>query len=304
MRSILAAAIAATLAYASAGAQSSAMGVRPAYLDALAAKVPNEAAIGRRIFVPGLDDGFVPQGLAVVGDHVLISSYKPTPDLTATTGPCRIFRVEAATGKSAGAFDLPLDACNSHAGGLADLGDGHIMLADTQMLSRIDLAKALAAGTAAGAISTVKIGGALRGSLAASDGKDAWIGTWSKDVDKSRMYRMPAALFEGSASGAVKEDRAVSTLAIPVESQGAAFDKAGHVWVSASRSNTMSKLYRLDRAGNVSAQYEVPIGIEGIAFDAGGRLWAVSESGTQKYLRWGRQFNFPFIFEIDVVKLR
>jgi hypothetical protein len=296
--------LAVTLAACSAvAAGPPALGTKPGYLTEIATSVPNEAAIGKRIFVPGLDDGFVPQGLAVVGDHILVSSYKPTPGLSANAGPCRVYRVEAATGKAAGQFDLPIDSCNSHAGGLADLGDGHVLLADTQMLSRIDLAKALTAGSAVGAISTVRIGGALRGSLAASDGKDAWIGTWSKDKDKSFMYRLPPTFFADTA-GVAKEDRALATLAIPVEAQGAAFDKAGNVWVSASRSNTMSKLYRLDRAGKVLAEHDMPIGLEGLAFDASGKLWAMTESGTQKYLRWGPQFNFPFVFEIDTAKLK
>ena len=66
----------------------------------------------------------------------------------------------------------------------------------------------------------------------------------------------------------------------------------------------MSKLHKLDRGGAVLAAYDVPIGIEGIAFDAAGKLWALSESGTKKYARWGEQFNFPFVFEIDTALLR
>jgi sugar lactone lactonase YvrE len=91
---------------------------------------------------------------------------------------------------------------------------------------------------------------------------------------------------------------------VPIEAQGAAFDASGNVWVSSSRSNAMSKLYRIDRQGNVAATYDVPIGLEGIAFDAAGRLWGVTESGTRKYERWGEPFHFPFVFEIDVAKLK
>ena len=39
-----------------------------------------------------------------------------------------------------------------------------------------------------------------------------------------------------------------------------------------------------------------------IDFDASGGLWAVSESGTRKYLNW--ETRFPFVFRIDVGKLR
>ena len=95
-----------------------------------------------------------------------------------------------------------------------------------------------------------------------------------------------------------------ASIGIPAESQGAAFDSAGNLWVTGSRSNTWSKLHRLDSKGEVLASYDVPIGIEGIAFDASGKLWAVSESGTRKYAKWGDRFNFPFVFEIDVSKLK
>jgi hypothetical protein len=281
------------------------MGQKPRYLENLAPQVSNEGAIGKRIFVPGLDEGWVPQGLAVEGEHLLISGYKPTPDLGATKGPCRVFRVEAATGRAAGKFDIPLDACNSHAGGLAYLGDGQLILADTQHLSRIDLPRALAAGSAEGAIETVKVTGQLHGSFAASGGgKEAWTGTWTKNPGKARMYRLGPRFFDEHAGKVVDEKRTADSIPIPAEAQGAAFDAGGNAWVTASRSNVMSKLYRIDRRGNVAAQYDMPMGLEGIAFDASGRLWGVSESGTRKYQRWGEQFNFPFVFEIDVAKLK
>lgn len=283
-----------------------AMGQRPGYLKVLATSVPNEAAIGRKIFAPGLDDDFVPQGLAVVGAHILVSSYKPTPDMDSNNGPCRVFRIEARTGKPAGQFDLPLENCNSHAGGMAYLGDGRLVLADTWMLSIVDLPKALAAGTAAGAIRTVKIrrDSALRGSFAGAEGRDAWIGHWSREAGKSKAFMLPPDFFERHAGTTVDESTTVASMPIPVESQGIAFDPAGNVWTTTSRSNTLSKLYRIDRKGNVAAEFDMPIGLEGIAFDGAGKLWTMTESGTRKYLRWGEQFNFPYVFEVDLAKLK
>jgi len=280
------------------------MGSAPSYLQSFATDVPNASAIGRRIYAPGLEEDWVPQGIAVAEGHILVSSYKPTPDIKSDNGPCRVFRLDLATGKTAGQFDVPLHSCNSHAGGMAYLGEGRLVLADTQKISLIDLPKALAAGNADAAIRTVAVGGALRGSFAAADGREAWIGHWSRDAAKSRIFKLSPDFFDHAGPLPADEARTAASVEVPAESQGAAFDAAGNLWVTGSSGNTWSKLRRLDRSGKVVASYDVPIGIEGIALDASGKLWAVTESGTRKYLRWGAKFNFPFVFEIDTSKLR
>ncbi|MDP3759875.1 MAG: hypothetical protein Q8R01_05085 [Ramlibacter sp.] len=277
-----------------------AMGTPPTYLESFTDAVPNAAALGHRIFTPGLDDGYVPQGLTAAGGYLFVSSYKPTPDLKANTGPCRVFRIEMATGKSAGGFDIPPGTC-THSGGLAYAGNGKLFLADTRQVFMIDLEKALATGTSAGASKAVKITGELRGSYATHDGKDAWIGTWTKEQPKARMFRLDPRLFDDYDGQTVKEDRAVESIPVPLEAQGAAFDKAGNLWVSASNSK-WGRLYRLDRQGNVKAEYEMVAGLEDIAVDDAGRLWSLSESGTRKYLHW--ETKFPYIFRIDTGKLK
>jgi hypothetical protein len=276
------------------------MGTAPTYLDAPTETVANGAALAQRIWTPGLDEGYVPQGLTIADSHILVSSYLPTPDLKSNTGPCRVFRIEMATGKAAGHFDLPVGAC-THSGGLAYLGNGMLLLADTRQLFRIDLAKALASGRAEGAMKAVKIAGELRGSYATFDGKDAWIGTWTKEQPKARMFRLDPRLFDDYDGQTVKEERAVESIPVPLEAQGAVFDRDGKLWVSAS-SGSFGKLYRLDRRGNVEAEYPMVAGLEDLGVDAAGNLWGLSESGTRKYMHWPTRF--PFIFRIDVAKLR
>lgn len=276
------------------------MGTRPAYLQSITEAVPNAAALGDRIYTPALDDGYVPQGLTAAGGFLYVSSYQPTPDLKANTGPCRVFRIEAATGKSAGGFDLPAGTC-THSGGLAHVGNGRLFLADTHQLFLIDIEKALASGTAAGASQAVKIAGELRGSYATFDGTYAWIGTWTREQPKARIFRLDPNLFDRYDGQTVQEERAVESIPVPLEAQGAAFDQAGNLWVSASNSK-WGKLYRLDRLGRVQAQYEMVAGLEDLTFDDSGRLWGLSESGTRKYLHW--ETKFPFIFQIDTGKLK
>ncbi len=275
-------------------------GEKPTYLDAVTESVPNVAALGRRIWTPGLDDGYVPQGLANADGYLFVSSYLPSPDLKSNTGPCRVFRIEQASGKASGSFDLPVGAC-THSGGLAYMGNGQLLLADTRQLFRIDLAKALASGKAEGAMKAVKIAGELRGSYATFDGKDAWIGTWTKDESHARMFRLDPRLFDDYDGQTVKEERAVESIPVPLEAQGAAFDKAGNLWVSASNGK-WGRLYRLDRKGAVQAHYEMTAGLEDLTVDADGTLWGLSESGTRKYMHWTTRF--PFIFEIDTGKLK
>lgn len=276
------------------------MGTRPTYLDAVTESVPNRAALASRIWTPGLDEGYVPQGLTAADGYLLVSSYLPSPDLKSNTGPCRVFRIEQSTGNAAGTFELPVGAC-THSGGLAYLGGGMLLLADTRRLFRIDLAKALATGRAEGAMRSVRIAGELRGSYATYDGKDAWIGTWTKDAAHARMFRLDPRLFDDYDGQTVKEERAVESIPVPLEAQGAAFDKDGNLWVSASNGK-WGKLYRLDRQGDVKAEYAMTAGLEDLTVDARGRLWGLSESGTRKYMHWDTRF--PFIFEIDVTQLK
>lgn len=286
---------------ASVGSGDAVMGTKPTYLESPSVTVPNLAALSHRIYTPALDEGYVPQGLTASGGYLYVSSYKPTPDLKANTGPCRVFRIEAATGKSAGGFDIPPGTC-THSGGLAHVGNGKLFLADTRQVFLIDVDKALASGTSAGASKAVKITGDLRGSYATFDGTHAWIGTWTKDdAAKARMYRLDPALFDTADGQTVKEDRAVESIPVPLEAQGAAFDKTGNLWISASNSH-WGKLYRLNRQGQVQAEYAMTAGLEDLAVDESGQLWGLSESGTRKYMAW--ETKFPYIFRIDPSKLR
>jgi len=275
-------------------------GTAPTYLDAPTRGVPNEAALGRRIWTPALDEGFVPQGLASAGGHLFVSSYHPSPGPTSNTGPCRVFRLDAQTGRTTGTFDLPEGDC-THSGGLAWLRDGTLLLADTHRLFRIDVERALATGRAAGAMQTFALAGRLRGSFATFDGTDMWIGTWTKHAPDARMYRLSTKLFDQYDGRTVDDSLALESIAIPVECQGAAVDASGRFWVSASNGQ-WGRLYRIGRHGEIEAQYEMVAGLEDLTIDAAGNLWGLSESGTRKYLRWPTKY--PYIFRIDVGRLQ
>lgn len=289
-----------TAALAALPAQAEVLGKKPTYLLGGPSAVPNEQAITRSIWAPGLDEGYVPQGVAFEAGHVLISGYRST-DPRVGSGPCRVFRIEASTGREAGSFDLPGEC--GHAGGLAGLGGGVIVVADTRILYRIDVAKALATGKGGdGLTATLRLSGGLKGSFAAFDGRDLWIGTYDKDASKSRLHRLAMTLFEQHNGRTVTQDMAEASLPIPAEAQGAAFDKAGGLWL-ASSSSRQGTLYRLDpKTGAVLGRHDVAIGIEDLEFDGEGQLWTVSEAGSQRWSKWST--TYPVVFRLDLSRLK
>jgi sugar lactone lactonase YvrE len=277
------------------------LGVRPGYGPASVSGVPNEAAIVRRIWVPGLDDGYNPQGLAVAGDSVLVAAYRSdSPDIH--RGPCRVFRVDLATGRASGQLDVP-PPCG-HAGGLATTAaPRRLYVADTHTLFAATLDGAFG-GAARFAIHP--LGPGLIGGLAVS-GEDAiWLGAY-REEGPARLYRFAAAALDAMPDGApLNASDATVQVAIPSYAQGAAIDPGGDLWVARSTLR-WGEFDRLDVAsGRLEREYAAPPGIEGIAFDAAGRLWVVSEAGARHYFEGWRALVLPFyplIVSIDPAQL-
>ena len=96
------------------------LGTRPAHLSGELPAVPNDAAILTRIWAPDIDEGYVPQGVTIADGALLVSSYR-SADPKVGSGPCRVARIDPASGRTTGQFDMP-GTCG-HAGGLAYLGD-------------------------------------------------------------------------------------------------------------------------------------------------------------------------------------
>jgi hypothetical protein len=303
MRNLIAvAALAATACAATGGAQEGILGTRPAYLGEIARSFPNVQAVKPRMWAPGLEEGWTPQGLALVGKHFLVSAYQDTDKGRPS---CRVFRLEVASGSPAGHFDMP-DPCR-HAGGITDIGGGYVVVADTRQDWKVDLAKALAAGKAQGATrGMIKLARGFGSAFTFFDGKDLWNGVFAveKDAADSKIYRLDLGVFDRLDGQTIDGAVALEIVPVPILAQGAALDREGNLWLAASYGPLQSYLYRLDRrTGAALARYGMPSRIEGIVFDADNRLWAISESGSRKYHN-GRDDDFPFIFEIDVARLR
>jgi len=267
------------------------LGTAPTYASRALGPVPNGQAITRRIWAPGLDDGYVPQGLAVIGGALYVASYRSV-DVKQDRGPCRLFRLDMTSGATTGMLDLP--ASCGHAGGLARGPAGRLFVADTRTVYEIELTGAASLGRV---VRTIKLLGDVKGSFAAGSADALWLGSFAREAG-AKLFKIPF----GTLKSAVAEADATQVLALPTEAQGAAFDSAGRLWITRSTSR-FGELRRLDPAsGATQAQYSMPIGVEDLSFDADGGLWTVSEAGSRRWLRWAT--FFPVVFRLDPTKLR
>lgn len=272
---------------------SEALGQRPEYTAQALTQVANSQAIDKKIWAPGLDEGFVPQGITYIDRALYMSAYL-SRSKRQSRGPCRLYRISPDRGTVTGQLDLPGNC--GHAGGLARGPQGTLFVADTRLLYLVTL-DAQAAGRIGRVTKTVRLTGDVRGSFAAGRGRFLWLGTYRKD-DTGKLYK-----FDASRLGEIfDETAALQVVPMPQRSQGAAFDRDGRLWVSQS-SGGFGNIVRIDLASGKAIQsYETAIGVEDLSFDEAGRLWTVSEAGSIRWLSW-HQF-FPVLYRLDVSKLK
>jgi hypothetical protein len=289
--SVAAAAFAAALAGT---ASADVLGHKPTYADRALSAVPNAAAISVRIWVPGLDEGYVPQGLAFIDGAIYLSAYR-SEDPKQGRGPCRVYRVNPDSGGVTGVLDLPPDC--GHAGGLAGGRPGQLWVADTRAVFEVGLDRR-DDGTLGHVARSIRLAGDLKGSFAAATADALWLGTYSKESG-ARLYKVPFEKLSGARS--ISEQEAAAAVALPTEAQGAAFDAAGRLWITRSGSG-FGELLTLDpETGAVLQRVAMPAGVEDIGFDRDGGLWAVSEAGSKRWLGWTT--FFPVIFRLQPAML-
>ena len=271
------------------------LGAQPTYGPLTVSTVPNLRAAGPLLWVPGLDQGWDPQGLATADGSLLVSAYR-SDRFGANRGPCRVFRLDPASGHETGHFDVP-PPCG-HAGGLAYARDGLLYITDTHTLFEVDLDSAF--GNRTPLFRIFPLGPGLKGAFAASGPGEIWIGSYEEDRPGELLKYDRRVLSALPDRATLTRELAATELTIPNYAQGAAisFDK---LWISRSEIG-WGFLEKLDLSGGwVVERYPAPGGIEGIAFDDTGGLWAVSEAGARHFP--GHYPFFPVIFRLDLNRM-
>lgn len=287
--------LAAMLAGASQPASAQApIGTKPEYATRTLTEVPNAQALLASIWLPGLNDGYVPQGILLMGERLFVSTYKST-DRKQDRGPCRLYALDVRGGVTLAHLDLP-KTCG-HAGGLAK-GEGKTLLVvDTRVIFEVELAGA--ADKSLGRVTrAIRLGGSVKGSFAASDARGFWLGEYARS-DAGKMFRFPWAALQKQA---LTEADAEEVLPSPIYAQGAAIDSHGALWVMRSGSK-LGELVKLDRrTGVVVARFAMPSGAEGISFAPDGTLWTLSEAGSQRWNDWAAFYPLAFRFDPKLLK--
>lgn len=278
-------------------------GTAPGYSERAISAMPLDHAIRRRHWVPGLNRGYVPQGLTFTRGTLLVGAYHSTEPQT-NRGPARIFAVDPHSGAVIGGFDLP--ASIGHADSLAATPDGGLLyLADNgRALYAFDLPRSLQAGTAIAVGEPRKLDkdAALGSNFLSFDGRLLWFGRYSREDSAARLIAAdPATLFGGNTKP-FRAAEALRSLPLPFHAQGATFDAAGNLWISASNGR-MGRLYRIDtQTGAVLAQHEAMAGLEDLARGEEGLLWAAGEAGSQRWNSWAT--FYPLLFSFDPAALK
>ncbi|MEQ9640184.1 MAG: hypothetical protein RIM84_09190 [Alphaproteobacteria bacterium] len=272
-------------------------GTRPTYIDRALYAPANGDAIRHKLWVPGIDDGDVPQGLTVAGDHVILGTYNSEGRSPA----CRLYRIERATLKVTGHFDLG-HYCG-HAGGLAYGGGDRLFVSDTGRLYELSLAKAFdPAQTDNAVVKVLSLRFPLKGSFLAYRDGELWVGTYKKPGNGVVNVITLATFAAATEPPGLSKQHVARSLEISPRTQGAAFDADGMLWLSQSDSQR-GTVQKVDpETGEVLATYRLMAGLEDIGFAPDGLMWTSSEAGSKRWATWGTYY--PLVFSLDPAALR
>ena len=254
---------------------------------------PNDDAGCDAVWIPGLENGFVAQGLGVmVDDTTYLSGYIHPPEdpKDDKSGEhCAIAHVSLTTGEVLDSYDFDRSTCK-HGGGIAIDSDLRVWIADTRKLLLVTGPMFTNPDPAAAKIDKDDF---EKGGLKASflvDGRPGhlWVGSWIQDGPAGKIYEFTTDYLEERATvgGPIKKSAATDARSIPLDTQGAAFNGGA---LFAASSNSKTGFLKTDHG-----TFGFGPGVEEIQF-AGECLWAVFEAGARIY----QKKSFPVIARFD-----
>lgn len=275
--------------------------------------------IRHRIFLPHVNDGFIPQGTAteesIVGSDttqlVYVSYYHRTPTSGLGTRNSIVAEIDVATGSVRRTFRLMGRLETSHAGGIAH-AHGALYVSSAGYLERYPLPDFEPGQRyldlhpdVDGTVSTPS-----KASYVSAFRDTLWVGDWRTASDVAPyLYAHP--LDENGRP--VVDDPVV--YALPRNIQGVDFfDMNGEVFIfmSRNRSSTEAELLRyrpwqLDpyAVNAPDSVITMPHGIEDLSFFEDGTLWTNSESGTDYYQNGPPSWStfYPFVYSVPAATL-
>lgn len=278
-----------------------------------------ETDIARKVYLPHVNDEFIPQGTAVVSDEttgdvdlVYVAYYHRTRDGQLRTQRSIIAEIDAETGAVRRTFRLMGRLETSHAGGIAVAG-GALYVSSAGFLERYPIPTYISESDRyidlepdADGSTTV----ASKASFVSAFADTLWVGDYRTNSEQ-QPYLFGYPLDE---SGRLVGGSDPAIYPLPRYIQGVdlfTHDGTTFVFLSRNRNSTEGEVLRLRRSDldpnsipSWDASFTFPHGIEDLAFARDGTLWTNSESGTDYYQRTAEWPSFyPFAYGVERVSL-
>ena len=269
--------------------------------------------VTRRFFLPHVNDGFIPQGTAVVSDEagqarlVYVSYYHRTRDNRLATKRSIVVEIDVATSRVRRTFRLNGQLRTAHVGGVSVVGEA-IYVASEGILERYILPPYEEADDRyidlladSGGTQNVR----SKASFVSSFQDTLWVGDYrTGGQQQPYLYGYPL-----DEAGLIVQSASPVIYPIPRRIQGVDFhavDGTVYVFMARNRNSREAEVLRFKRSdlrpGTLpawEASITFPHGIEDLAFSPDGTLWTNSESGTDYYQRTvGWSTFYPFVYGV------
>jgi hypothetical protein len=247
---------------------------------------PNSDAVVEAWFVPGLAEGFVPQGLARFGRDILLSGYM------ADSSGCRVYRMSFDFSVKE-QIDIPVRCL--HAGGIAVSPKNEIVVADNRQLivwpadhGSIEARQA--------EFRTIRLTSGLKGTFLTGTANGLILGSFYPDVGKTVGQTMSWSALHRQVI-AVSDIQARQQF-LPRTQGMAKLDDGSMITASQGNPNLIS-VWSSD--GALVASFPFLRGIQGVVANSDGTMLTVSESGSAPYRN--RSDIYPALMKVKISAL-